>query len=32
MSCGLVLGSAKPKPFATNKYIGIIMHQKTSHL
>ena len=32
MSCALVLGSAKPKPFATNKYIGIIMHQKTSHL
>ena len=32
MSCALVLGSAKPKPFATNKHIGIIMHQKTSHL
>ena len=32
MSCALVLGSAKPKPFATNKNIGIIMHQKTSHL
>ena len=28
MSCALVLGSAKPKPFATNKNIGIIMHQK----
>ena len=32
MSCALVLGSAKPKPFATNENIGIIMHQKTSHL
>ena len=32
MSCALVLGSAKPKPYATNKNIGIIMHQKTSHL
>jgi len=32
MSCALVLGSAKPKPHTTNKNIGIIMHQKTSHL
>ncbi|GAA4938683.1 FAD-dependent oxidoreductase [Algibacter agarivorans] len=32
MSCALVLGSAKDKPFATNKSIGIITHQKTSHL
>lgn len=32
LSCALVLGSAKPKPFATNKRIGIITHQKTSHL
>jgi len=32
MSCALVLGSAKPKAFAANKTIGIIMHQKTSHL
>lgn len=32
MSCALVLGSAKPKAFATNKSIGIITHQKTSHL
>ena len=32
MSCALVLGSAKNKPFATNKTIGIIMHQKTSAL
>ncbi|WP_299116077.1 FAD-dependent oxidoreductase [uncultured Winogradskyella sp.] len=32
MSCALVLGSAKPKPFANDKSIGIITHQKTSHL
>lgn len=32
MQCALVLGSAKNKPFATNKNIGIIMHQKASHL
>mgnify|MGYP000873525792 CR=1 FL=1 len=32
MSCALVLGSAKPKAFAANKTIGIITHQKTSHL
>ena len=32
MSCALVLGSAKPKAFAVNKSIGIITHQKTSHL
>lgn len=32
MSCALVLGSAKPKPFAEEKRIGIVMHQKTSHL
>ena len=32
MSCALVLGSAKPKAFAANKSIGIITHQKTSHL
>ncbi len=32
MSCALVLGSAKPKEFATNKRIGIIMHQRASHL
>ncbi len=32
MSCALVLGSAKPKAFAANKSIGIIIHQKTSHL
>lgn len=32
MSCALVLGSAKLKPFASDKTIGIITHQKTSHL
>ena len=32
LSCALVLGSAKNKPFAEGKRIGIVMHQKTSHL
>ena len=32
MSCALVLGSAKSKPFAENKKIGLIAHQRTSHL
>ena len=32
MSCALVLGSAKTKVFASDKNIGIITHQKTSHL
>ncbi len=32
MSCALVLGSAKNKPFAADKKIGIIMHQKASAL
>ncbi|MCD2258545.1 FAD-dependent oxidoreductase [Psychroserpens luteolus] len=32
MSCALVLGSAKSKPFAEHKRIGIVMHQRTSHL
>ena len=32
MSCALILGSAQSKPFAKDKYIGIITHQKTSHL
>lgn len=32
MSCALVLGSAKNKPFASDKKIGIITHQKTSSL
>lgn len=32
MSCALVLGSAHKKPYATDKKIGIITHQKTSSL
>lgn len=32
MSCALVLGSAKKKPFVADKKIGIITHQKTSSL
>ncbi|QOD59942.1 NAD(P)/FAD-dependent oxidoreductase [Polaribacter haliotis] len=32
MQCALVLGSAKNKAFATDKNIGIIIHQKASHL
>ncbi len=32
MSCALVLGSAVKKPFAADKKIGIITHQKSSSL
>ncbi|OAD46649.1 NAD(P)/FAD-dependent oxidoreductase [Polaribacter atrinae] len=32
LQCALVLGSAKNKAFATGKTIGIITHQRTSHL
>lgn len=32
MQCALVLGSAKNKPFAADKKIAIIMHQRSSHL
>jgi len=32
MQCALVLGSAKGKSFTENKNIGIIMHQRASHL
>lgn len=32
MQCALVLGSAKDKPCAIDKNIGIIMHQRASHL
>lgn len=32
LSCALVLGSAQPKAFASDKSVGIIVHQKTSHL
>ncbi|WP_158840125.1 NAD(P)/FAD-dependent oxidoreductase [Polaribacter sp. L3A8] len=32
MQCALVLGSAKNKTFAKDKNIGIIIHQRASHL
>lgn len=32
MSCALILGSAQNKPFAIDKKIGIIAHQKASSL
>lgn len=32
MQCALVLGSAKDKPFAQSKSIGLIAHQRSSHL
>ena len=32
LSCALVLGSAGQKDFAKDKHIGIITHQKASHL
>ena len=32
MQCALVLGSAKNKTFAADKKVGIVMHQKNSHL
>ncbi|MBD0824752.1 FAD-dependent oxidoreductase [Aestuariibaculum marinum] len=32
LSCALILGSAKNKAYAKDKRIGIITHQKTSHL
>ncbi len=32
MSCALVLGSGLSKPFAEGRRVGIIMHQKASHL
>lgn len=32
MSCALVLGSAGQRPYVADKSIGIITHQKTSHL
>lgn len=32
ISCALILGSAKNKPFVADKKIGIIAHQKTSSL
>jgi len=32
LSCALILGSAKSKPYATDKTIGLVCHQKASHL
>lgn len=32
LSCALMLGSAKEKPFVAGKKIGIVMHQKASAL
>lgn len=32
MQCALVLGSAKSKPYAKDKKVGIILHQKNSQL
>ena len=32
MSCALMLGSAKSQPYAANKRIGIVLHQKSSSL
>ena len=32
LSCALVLGSGLSKPFAKDKQVAIITHQKTSHL
>lgn len=32
LQCALVLGSANSKPFAKDKKVGIILHQKASHL
>ena len=32
MSCALVLGSGLSKPFGKGKKVGILMHQKASHL
>ena len=32
MQCALVLGSGLKKPYAANKKVGVIMHQRSSHL
>ena len=32
LQCALILGSAEKKPFAIGKKIGIVLHQKASHL
>ena len=32
MQCALVLGSGLKKPYAANKKVGVIIHQRSSHL
>ena len=32
MQCALVLGSGLQKPYAINKKVGVILHQRSSHL
>ena len=32
MQCALVLGSGLKKPYAINKKVGVIMHQRSSHI
>ena len=32
MQCALILGSGLTKPYAENKKVGIILHQRASHL
>lgn len=32
LSCALLLGSAKEKSYAQNRHVGILLHQKASHL
>ena len=32
MQCALVLGSGLKKPYAINKKVGVILHQRSSHL
>ena len=32
MQCALVLGSGLKKPYAANKNVGVILHQRSSHL
>ena len=32
MQCALVLGSGLKKPYAENKKVGVIIHQRSSHL
>ena len=32
MQCALVLGSGLKKPYAINKKVGVIIHQRSSHL